>query len=264
MYQSFSIVSIHQEYANKRIVVLASFDVDPSTVNESTIKVYSKNDKADVTTDFIVDNKTITILLKDEIVPNTGYVLRITDGVKSILGDSLDSGLRRTITFSSEVTQVPRIIAPANYQVTKSIDVELEVTNVKSNDVLYQIQIARDIAFINIDIDTTVSNPKTSLQSIDDGQYYIRARIEKSLDGKPELGQWSEVSTFILNKNLDQNIGGNNSNDNVNDGFPEYIEEVQVISRPENGETPNSIIIEFNEDISPGFLDSIVVVRRDV
>lgn len=264
MYQGFSITTIQPSYANKSIMVTTSFDIDSTSVNDSTIKVFSKNDRADVDIDFVVDKKIITILLRTEIVPNTEYILRITNGVTNVLGDGLSSGVRRTVVFSSEIEKVPIIMSPSNYEEVNKVSVSLGTGADKTNDDadMYFIQIARDVAFIEMVLETTTDRRKTDLKALENGQYYIRARVERVVDDKRMYGKWSEVVTFIsFNKGQDS---PGDTEDIFDPSEPEYFEEITIIDKPINGETPESILIEFSGEIDPDFIDNIIVIRRDI
>lgn len=266
MYQSFSVISIEPSFAEKSIMIHTSFDIDPTSVNEKTVKVYSKFDGTDSSVEYKVNKKSITILLKDEIVPNTDYILRITNEVKNILGDGLESGVRRKIVFSSGVREIPQILSPSNFEEISNLKVAL--TTLKedeevedSEDNLYFIQIAKDVAFINIVFETTIEDKIADLKDLPIGQYYIRARVEQLKDGKRECGKWSETNTFVSTRQI---VDDTEYQPEPEPDEPEYIEEIVLIDKPVNGETPESIIFEFSGEIDPEFIENIVVIRRDI
>lgn len=259
MYQSLSIVAIETLYADKQIILSTSFDVDPSSVNEDTIKVFSIFNGNDVNTLFNVVGKEIIITIDENIVPNTDYIIRAT-GIKNVLGETMRAGIRRKIVFKSSVREIPVIVSPSNYEEITDLKVTLKaILEDKEYEVLenksYFIQIARDVAFIDIILESTSNEANVNLKDLKAGQYYIRARIESYDNNQKEYGKWSEVSTFIsLAK----------KNEVIDEDAPVFIEEVTLIDKPVNGETPNSILLEFSEEIDSDFIDNIVVIRRDI
>ena len=86
------------------------------------------------------------------------------------------------------------------------------------------------------------------------GQYYIRARVE-STDRK-EKGKWSDIITFISINN--------DTIDTPDDDAPIIIEDIDLVSLPVNGETPESILLEFSGEIDQDSIDNIIVIRRDI
>ena len=259
MLQSFSIVDINTDFVDSKIDIIASFDIDPDTVNDGTIQLFSKHDMNNVNLDFEVNRKTITLYIKNEIVPNTDYILRVTN-VKNLVGEPLPVGIRRKITFFSAVKEIPVIMSPSEYEEVKDLKVVLNTLKESNEDVqledkLYFIQIASDVAFYNIVMETQTDTETTNFKDLQAGQYYIRARVEIIKDGKKEIGKWSEIVTFI-SVNFDSCI--------CDDNEPEYIEPVTLISVPVNGETPETILLEFSSDIDPDTIDDIIIIRRDI
>lgn len=268
MYQSFSVLSILPNYAEKTIVINTSFDIDPDSVNENSIQLFSKVHRTDENIDFNVDRRTITVMLKNDIIPNTDYIIRVS-GIKTILGDELNSGVRRTITFKSMVREVPYIISPSNYEEVVDLKVTLKaILEDKDYEAIenktYFIQIAEDVAFINIVLETSTVKPTINIKDLKAGQYFIRARVETIDDSNnKDFGKWSDIVSFVsIKEEVPENDNNdNNSNDNSE---PEYIEDLELISKPINGETPESILLEFSGEIDPDFIDNIVVIRRDI
>lgn len=265
MYQSFSIISVEPKFADKQIVIHASFDIDPASANDSTIRLFSKKDRTDVNIQYRIDQKVMTILLEEDIVPNTEYILRINNGLKNILGDGLSSGIRRSITFKSEVEEMPYILSPSEYEEVTDLRVRLAVTKESDSatlqdDKMYFIQISRDVLFIDVVTETTTDQNEINLKDLIAGQYYIRARVEKIVKGNKEVGRWSEVVTFIsMNETVSEP-----GQDTPDVDEPEYFEEVYIVNQPSNGETPETILIEFSGEIDPDSIDNIIVIRRDI
>lgn len=263
MYQGFSIIDIDASYAENRILVTASVDIDPDSVNDSTIQLFSKKDGVNMNIDLVVHKKTISILPKGEIVPNAEYILRVFK-IKNVLGEEVHAGIRRKLIFKSEVRDIPCILTPSEHEEVYDLKVSLvihkeDATEKPIEDETFFIQIAKDIAFIDIVMETTTNRNETNLKDLVMGQYYLRARIEKNIDGKKEHGRWSEVITFI---SLKQTIDEPCTPPEIDE--PEYIEYVSVVDTPVNGETPETILIEFSGDIDPDSIGDIIVIRRDI
>lgn len=260
MLQGFSIVEIKPYFADSKIDIIASFDIDPDTVNDSTVQLFSKNDMNNVNLDFEVNRKTITLYIKNEIVPNTDYILRITN-VKNLVGEPLPVAIRRKLTFFSQVKEIPVVVSPSDYEEVKDLKVVLTTLKESNEDVqledkLYFIQIASDVAFYNVVMEAQTDKEVTHFKDLKAGQYYIRARVEQIKDGKKDIGKWSETATFI-SVSFDGDCG-------CDDDEPEFIEEVSIISMPVNGETPETILLEFSTIIDPDSIDDILVIRRDI
>lgn len=265
MYQSFSVISLQPIFAENKILISTSFDVDPTSVDESTIQLFSKAHKTESNIDFQVEGKLITVLITEDVVPNTDYIIKIS-GIKTILGDDLDAGVRRTLTFKSAVREIPLIISPSNYEELVDLKVTLKaILEDKEYDITadktYFIQIAEDVAFINIVLETSTEESTVDLKNLKVGQYYIRARVEAiNEDIGKDYGKWSETITFIsINKSVIDE-----PEDPVDLNDPEYIEDVELIGIPIHGETPESILLEFSGPIDIDTVDNIVVIRRDI
>ncbi len=92
-----------------------------------------------------------------------------------------------------------------------------------------------------------------------------QAEIEVLEEGKKAFGQWSSKITFLcITKQDDDNKkedGG--GNDDTGDISPVYKKEIKLINYPKNGETPESFILEFSDNIDPNFKGEIYIIRRD-
>ena len=260
MYQNFSIIGIEPDFAESKIIVQASLDVDAKSVNDSTVELFSRADGVDTNITYEVKGKFITIHIDNTIVLNTEYTLRISK-IKNILGEVMVAGIRRKVIFTSEIKTIPTIIDPCNYEVVEDLDITLSIgdkgsiTSIK--DKYYFVQIASDVAFIDIELESTISEDKIQLEAIKAGQYFIRTRIT---DGK-QSGLWSRTETFIMKAK--PKIDPTNDCP-CNPTSPTYIEYVSVKRSPENGETPALILLEFDGDIDTSSLNQIMVIRRDI
>lgn len=259
MYQSLSVVAIETQYADRQIILNTSFDVDPSSVNEETVQVISRTNNVPANVSFNVVGKDIIVTIDENIVPNTDYIIRAT-GIKNVLGETMKAGIRRKVVFKSSVREIPVIVSPSNYEEITDLKVTLKaILEDKEYESLenksYFIQIARDVAFIDIVLESTSDEASVNLQDLRAGQYYIRARIESYENNEKEYGKWSETTSFIsLAKKTEV----------VDEDAPVFIQEVALVDQPVNGETPNSILLEFSGEIDSDFIDNIVVIRRDI
>lgn len=258
MYQNFSITGVNPDFAKNQIVVQASLDVEKDSVNDNTVELFSKTDGTYVNIEFKVDGKYIYVIIKNEIVLNSEYILRISK-IKNILGEVMVSGIRRKIVFETEIKEIPTIISPNNYEVIEDLKISLNVDGKSSitslKDKSYFIQIADDVAFIDIKLETTISEDNTTLKDLEPGQYFIRARVIKN----KEVGLWSDTETFILKAKKEIDCKACCQTED-----PEYIQYVSVIAFPSNGETPEDIVIEFDGEIDPSSLQEITIIRRDI
>ena len=104
---------------------------------------------------------------------------------------------------------------------------------------------------------------------LEPGQYFIRIRAQQD----DEYGYWSPLKTFIIDDNKSEDVDSSESNpnddENTNndDDGPVIIEddntnELVIVSTSENGITPLSFEITFNEDIDISEA-KIEVIRSD-
>ena len=253
MYQSFSILSIDKNCIDNTIEIIANFDIDPKSLNEQTVQLYNKSTKGFVNTDFKINGTNITVLIKDEIILNSEYIVNVT-GIKTVTGMELSSGLRRSVIFTSSIKEETVIVTPINNEEINNLKVTLkavlddkEYFNLENK--FYHIQIADDVAFINIIQETKTNNSENVLRIEKSDQYFIRARVETNND----FGKWSQISSFYFINN------NNKENDE-----PIIINDFTLIERPQNGETPESIILKFSDNIDQDCFDKIIVTRSDI
>ena len=266
MYREFSILSIDTNLDSKIIVVNTNFDIDENSINSANVILFSRNDSSEVLLTYEVKGKAFIIHIEEDLIPNTEYILKISN-IKNILGQKLVSGLIRHIVYEIKVTEIPEMIRPVNYEeVSDTIEIELTTNNQILEDYSYNIEISDDVAFINIVREINIGKSgKASLSILPIGQYYIRARLQYLEEGKKAFGQWSSKITFLcITKQDDDNKkedGG--GNDDTGDISPVYKKEIKLINYPKNGETPESFILEFSDNIDPNFKGEIYIIRRD-
>lgn len=257
---NFCINEVTTSLYTKSITINTSFDIDPESVNDSTIKFNEFSSKNLVDYKLEVEGKSIILTLLDWPKPNQEYLL-IVNGIKNILGNDLQSGTKRKITFESGITSNISLIHPSYDEVISDLRLEWEEKLVDESAQLvnsYYLEIATENAFNNIIRNTKVQNANTiNLADINNGQYYVRIRAEKL----NEYGPWSEVSTFIVDSVSNNTI----PEPELNQEYDQiYVPEIGIELKPENGTTPTSFIIRFNREIDPNSINNIVVRKSDV
>lgn len=251
MYQSFSVISIEPNFIEKKIIIDTSFDIDEDSVSVNTVSLLNKSTGEDCDLAYNTVRSTIIASIKNELIPNTEYVLKISQ-IKNVLGTVLPSTARKTFIYKSSVEDIPSIAKPSNYEeiYNGTLAVKIDSKNIED---IFRVEISTDVAFIDIYKTTILSANETNINIDSLGQFYIRARIEKTIEGKTEVGKWSETSTFLyINKDTDDSLD------------PEFFETIELIDKPSNGVTPNTIMLEFSGNLNPLSQCEIFVVRRDI
>lgn len=258
MQNDFTINEITINSMTKTICIHPAFDIDPDSINESSIQLLKRKDRTFINYDYKIEGKLIYLILKEYPEPNQEYVLKI-DKLKNILGKELDFGIRKKIIFKSSITSKANIISPAfNEEISKLyIKVEELLVDEKQSFInSFFIEISSDVNFYNIITSTQLNQRnEVELDAIPSGQYYIRVRVQT----EKEYGLWSETNTFfIANKNNNPFIEDDKNTE------PIYIEEMKILSAPKQGETPKSFLFEINCPIDSDFLDKILILREEV
>jgi hypothetical protein len=257
MYQDFVVTTIDTNIKNKTITISASFDIDADSVNDETFQLYEKSSRNFIEIDFEVIDKRIIATLLQWPEPNVEYVLRIQK-LKSILDDELVSGIRRKVIFESSIVSELKITYPAENEVINDLKAEWEEIvreEVHGSINSYYLEISTDNAFYNIikKLDV-VDRTNIDLSELQDGQYYVRGRVQKEL----EYSMWSDTITFVIGE-VPSKPGSVFEEDE-----PIYIPEMMILSQPQNGETPKSLLLEFDCDIDPESIKNILIIRRTI
>jgi hypothetical protein len=257
MYQDFSIVTIDTNLKDKSVVITANFDVDPETVTDSNIVLLDRLMRNEVEYSASVEGTVITLSLLEWPTPNVEYILRIQN-LKTVLGDSLSSGIRRKVIFKSAICSKAKIIYPAFDEVITDLRLEWQEILVNPTDMYvnsYYIEISTENAFNNLlkHVEVT-ANTSIDLTDLPKGQYYVRIRVQDSLG----YGEWSEVITFVV---ADHSMPPEPPIDPDDDDVI-YIPEMNITSSVDNGITPAYILIELDHDIDPASIANIIVTRR--
>lgn len=198
MYKEFALVDMEVNPTEKQIKLFFTGNVDPDTINSDTIAMVHAESQKIHRLKFRTSKKVVIITVLDEINPGEEYRLDINKTIKDIVGTKLQSSLIRHVYFNTNIYSNVRILSPANYELvdgTFMCEWQEILRDKRRKPVLeYRLQIADNINFNPIEIDTVVVNkqrigfPKLKNQQ----QYYIRIRVESG----NEFGKWSDVATF--------------------------------------------------------------------
>lgn len=198
MYKEFALVDMEVNPTEKQIKLFFTGNVDPDTINSNTIAMVHAESQKIHRLKFRTSKKIVIITVLDEINPGEEYRLDINKTIKDIVGAKLQSSLIRHVYFNTNIYSNVRILSPANHELvdgTFMCEWQEILRDKRRKPVLeYRLQIADNINFNPIEIDTVVVNkqrigfPKLKNQQ----QYYIRIRVESG----NEFGKWSDVATF--------------------------------------------------------------------
>lgn len=198
MYKEFALVDMEVNPTEKQIKLFFTGNVDPDTINSDTIAMVHAESQKIHRLKFRTSKKVVIITVLDEINPGEEYRLDINKTIKDIVGAKLQSSLIRHVYFNTNIYSNVRILSPANHELVDGTFMcewqEILRDKHRKPILEYRLQIADNINFNPIEIDTVVVNkqrigfPKLKNQQ----QYYIRIRVESG----NEFGKWSDVATF--------------------------------------------------------------------
>ena len=198
MYKEFALVDMEVNPTEKQIKLFFTGNVDPDTINSDTIAMVHAESQKIHRLKFRTSKKVVIITVLDEINPGEEYRLDINKTIKDIVGAKLQSSLIRHVYFNTNIYSNIRILSPANHELvdgTFMCEWQEILRDKRRKPILeYRLQIADNINFNPIEIDTVVVNkqrigfPKLKNQQQD----YIRIRVESG----NEFGKWSDVATF--------------------------------------------------------------------
>ena len=262
MYQKFTVTTVDIDKIQKLLHINFSFDVDEDTITNQS--VYVTDEKGDViNTKLSVEGTKLILSFTGNIKLNTPYFLVITKDVLSALGTNIYHAVKHEFQFKTECRSLVKILSPAEFEEMKdTIHLEWKESAQKRADLCnhFRIQISDTHLFENILAESEVHD-KTSVDIIDikeSKQYYVRIRAEKNQD---DFGMWSAPVTFTLTR----------SNAAVNNPFmdeeeePIYERPLEVLTLPEQGETPASFVFEFDGELDPKTIEeNIVILQRTI
>lgn len=265
MYQGLNVISIEATYSEKKIKIFTNFDINPETVNQNTVTLYSYEQRTELILEYNVINKMIEVSVIDDITPNFLYTLKVSM-IENVVGEKIDAGVKKDLIFKSDISEIPTIIEPSNFSevidTVVKIDVDIDFEEEECKYIF--LQISKNITFDEVTTIELKSRSKTiNVTDLETSQYYIRARIETSNpDNDIKIGRWSEITTFnVVESFVDDTITTPNISDDYEPIFRDYI---KAINSPTNGETPKEIIIEFDKNIDIEQIESITLIRRDI
>lgn len=262
MYQEFNVLSISTSLLEKKVTLEFSLDVNEDTVTLDSLVLVEKATSDLVDFRFNVNRNVVELELVDWPIPNTEYLIKVQKGITSIVDDELPDSLQRNVVFPSEITSVAEVTSPADFEEITELVVSWKETQAITSENLvrsYYLEIATENAFYNVVRRTEVQDRDSiTLSGLPVGQYYVRVRVQR--DG--QYGPWSDVVTFVVSE--ENSVPGPVYDEDEEDDGPIYEEELIVVSAPANGETPNSFLIELDEDIDVDSIQEIVVIRRSI
>lgn len=272
----FGITDVIASLKEQSVFIYFTLDLDEETVNPDNIILTVRNidtGKNDIALyDISVFNNIIQLKLNEWAVPNVRYTLIIQPGTKSITGELLNGALIRNFSFKSDVISKINLLTPADFEKIPCKD--FTCTWEEIGDSLthsFYLEICKNQAFFDLVLKTSIFGKRSfTTNELEPGQYFIRIRAQQG----EEYGYWSPLKTFIVDDNDDEDTNtpvnsdeDDNNNEDLTDDGPVIIEddntnELVIVSTSENGITPLSFEITFNEDIDISEA-KIEVVRSD-
>ena len=273
----FGITDVIASLKEQSVFIHFTLDLDEETVNPDNIILTVRNidtGKNDIALyDIKVFNNVIQLKLNEWAVPNVRYTLIIQPGTKSITGELLNGALIRNFSFKSDVVSKVNILTPSDFEKIPCKD--FTCTWAEIGDSLthnFYLEICKNQAFFDLVLKTSVFGKRSfTTKELEPGQqYFIRIRAQQD----DQYGYWSPLKTFIVSNHNEEDVDDgsesssedNENTDNDDDG-PVIIEDdntndLIIVSTSENGITPISFEITFNEDIDISET-KIEVIRSD-
>jgi len=290
MFKEFNLLSVRSDAAEKWIDLTFNFDVQPESVTGSSLIVTRVRDDKHIPFRYGVENDVIRLVFDDWFSPNEEYFLIINKEIRNIIGQPLLHTVRRRIVFKSDVVNKIRIVSPHMYEKIDTLSFVLE----DSEDPpfgRYYVEIAPENRFYTTVCRTNVTDLSfsVSLPDLKPGQYYIRVRAQQG----DAYGPWSPIATFIYKEEPEpefpiEPLGGDKEmpgafddlynakteilSDNILEEEDaaaaaeiEVEQDLEVLSYPENGVTPQNrqLVFEFDRELDPDLIESVIVIRKD-
>ena len=275
MYQHFNIIDFTTDLIGQTLTLSFNYDVDPDTITKRNIKLVDDVTDSIVPVTMTTDRDTVVLTLLDTPVPNQDYLLICSKNIQSVTGETIYNSLIKNIQFKSSIRNTIDLIQPSELQKVSDMTIIWKEILIAADSPAYnryRIQIAKENAFYNITHDTVVEgkNQITLKDPVEPGQYYIRMRVES----ETEYGPWCGPISFLFQEKTDEekdvttgDTGGGQEipNSAVLDTDPVIFSNLELISRPDNGETPENFTFVFDSPINEEKLtkDMIVVTRKD-
>jgi hypothetical protein len=273
MYNEFSIVAIDTAIQNKQIIIEANKTINSNASDNIVIELYERATKTPLVFNYTVEKEKLIITSRDWPIPNTDYILGVT-GITSVTGDTLEGNIKKRVKFESNVLSTVKVTSPIMFEEVKSLDINLvEEADDSANLVgSYYIEVATDNAFFNIVHQTTASKASFTLYLKEQGQHFIRARVQKD---DCNYSRWSPAISFIYGAvpesyptDLEEEEALNDIPIEIDDDLEPIIDlsvAFEIIELPEQGVTPEeALLIAFSNVIDDLSIDNIVITRKDV
>lgn len=269
MYENFNFIGIETFSKIKQVIVEFSKCLNMNLEENIIINLYERESKTPINFKYSINQEKIIIDLDTWPIPNTDYILSIT-GVKSILDETLPSNIKKKISFKSNVKSKVSILSPVQFQEISSLSIDLdekldiEETKYTSR---YYVEISTDNAFNNIVNSFITKDLRTVIHLKENGQYFIRARVQKDDDN---YSVWSETVSFIYkflehkekNSEPDNAVETDFGND---DPIIDFDDDFKIDIYPQQGDTPeDTLLIQFNHDIDDLDLNDVIIIKEDV
>ena len=268
-YNEFSIQDVLPDLSKKQIVITTNFQIDPTTVDLTTVKFFDYDNAKLESYTLKVDGKNIIIILDHYPSNSKRYYLKV-ENVQDALKRKLSASYNDYIKFFSEVITKIEILSPISRETFKNrtFDIKLKATEVIEN-LYYKIELGMDNAFFstvatikcnsesfeseedveitNYSIKENIINFTTKLER--EGQIYIRARAELNDE---VVGDWSETICFNI-----YTINMNSLETTFLEDYlttdelfeEESLAEIKIVDKSEIATNDGMFYIEFNKNI---------------
>lgn len=216
MQNVFNITSIVGDYSNKTITIQTNYIVDETTVNKRNVKVIDASSGTVAIYKLSTDKDKIIITLKEWPQTDSFCQVNVAF-IKDRLGRELISPLTKNIEFKTDTKLKAKVVCPLNNQavnkqhnlvyfamyqidsdeiasarpkpelheysapIVKDVQILSDDSNIEAilgveSDIKYHFEFASDIAFSHV-IKDYISEYTDGLIQLDNGQYYVRARV---------------------------------------------------------------------------------------
>ena len=276
MYQEFSIISIDTVIQKKQITIEANKAINNMNDENIIIQVYERETKTPMLFDHSIDFDKLIITLKEWPIPNTDYIVGVT-GITSVTGDELDSNIKKRVRFDSKVLSKVKIASPAMFEEAKALNVKLTEVYERPEDIInkFYIEVSSDNAFFDVTNRTTIDKDTVTLSLKQNGQYYIRARVQSD---ETNFSAWSPIISFIYGSKVvpsdpitpeDEDHGEADIDVDLGEDDLEPVIDISepfiITDYPDQGVTPEEgLLIAFSNLIDDMSLDNIIITRKEV
>lgn len=286
MYNKFCVTNVETSAIDKTIVIDFNYDLDEDTITATQVNLSSLSGTAEP---FKLEVSNKRAILKLKKWPNAGveYILTVDAAVANISGTTLEANFRKKIKFVSEISSQVTIKSPYNFEQIDNLHFEVSDTEDIGS---YYVEIAKENRFYNLvyDSDVFVNTFDPVIPKLSPGQYYVRFRCQEG----ENYGPWSKTITFIYKYICDDDVpeeDGPSANAEMPSAWSDLyksdsvikengdvistptieqmptveIEDIlEVITKPESGETPNAFVFEFDKDLDICF-GEVVIIKRE-